>query len=65
VTASREAWLAVVQDGDEPANQETELVTLEGATARPGATIELTDGRRITLLEPAALPASRDRAAAA
>lgn len=47
----REAWLAVVQDGDE--TEETELVTLEGAHAEPGATIELTDGRRITLIEPA------------
>lgn len=50
---AREAWLAVVQDGDEPHDQETELVTLEGLTAEPGATIETTDGRRITLLEPA------------
>jgi hypothetical protein len=49
----REAWLAVVQNGEEPEDQETELVTLEGLTAYAGATIETTDGRRITLLEPA------------
>lgn len=50
--AEREAWLAVVQDGEDGV-EETELVTLEGAHAEPGATIELTDGRRITLVSPA------------
>jgi hypothetical protein len=54
MNALRESWLAVVQDGDEPHDQETELVTLEGAHAEPGATIELTDGTRITLVEPVA-----------
>lgn len=50
---AREAWLAVVQHGDEPADTDTEIVTLERAHAEPGATIELTDGTRITLTEPA------------
>lgn len=50
--ADRESWLAVVQTGDDPADQETELVTLEGVHAEAGGTIELTDGQRITLLEP-------------
>lgn len=53
MTGQRESWLCVVQDGDEPFDQETELVTLEGVTGRPGGTIELTDGRRITLTAPA------------
>lgn len=48
---SRESWFAVVQDGDD--QEETELVTLDGITAVPGATIEMTDGQRITLVEPA------------
>lgn len=52
--ADREAWLAVVQHGDDEHDQDTELVTLEGITAAPGATIELTDGQRITLVEQAA-----------
>lgn len=47
----REAWLAVVQDAD--GSEETEVVTLEGATGTAGATIELTDGSRITLTAPA------------
>jgi hypothetical protein len=51
--AERESWLAVVQHGDDDHEQDTELVTLEGVEAKPGATIELTDGQRITLLEPA------------
>lgn len=55
MSAEREAWLAVVQDGDE---QETELVTLEGLTAQAGATIETTDGRRITLTAPAGAKAA-------
>ena len=49
----REAWLGVVQDGDDPSAQETEVVTLEGLHGKPGATIETTDGRRIQLVEPA------------
>lgn len=53
MTAETEAWLGIVQDGDEPGDQETEVVTLSGLRAEPGATIETTDGRRITLLEPA------------
>lgn len=52
--ADCESWIAVVQSGDERERQETELVTLEGCHADAGAVIELTDGRRITLLEPAA-----------
>jgi hypothetical protein len=48
---AREAWLGVVQDGDDPSDQETELVTLEKIKAEPGATIEISDGRRITLIE--------------
>jgi hypothetical protein len=51
--ADREAWLAHVQNGDGPSDEETELVTLEGVHAEAGGTIELTDGRRITLVEPA------------
>lgn len=46
-----EAWTAVVQDAD--GQEETELVTLRGAHAEPGATIETTDGQRITLVAPA------------
>lgn len=53
----REAWLAVVQDGDSPEDQETEIVTLEGVHAEAGGTIELTDGRRITLMEPTGVAA--------
>jgi len=49
MTTSRDAWLAVVQDGDD---QETELVTIESVDGQP-RTIELTSGVRITLLEPA------------
>lgn len=53
---STSSWLAVVQRGDEEHDQETELVTLRGISAEQGAeaTIELTDGTRITLVEPAA-----------
>jgi hypothetical protein len=53
----RQAWIAVVQDGDEPDDQETELVTLDGVHADAGGTIELTNGQRITLLEPAGVAA--------
>lgn len=53
MSAQREAWLCVVQHGDSEHDQESEVVTLEGLTAEPGATIELTDGVRVTLLEPA------------
>lgn len=53
MSAQREAWLAVVQHGDNQYDQESEVVTLEGLTAEPGATIEMTDGSRVTLLEPA------------
>ena len=53
--SQRESWLAVVQDGDGPEEQETEIVTLEGrGHLEAGDVIELTDGRRITLMEPAA-----------
>lgn len=54
VTKPREAWMAVVQSGDDEHQQETEVVTLERAHAEAGATIELTDGTRITLVEPVA-----------
>lgn len=50
--SERTAWLAVVQRGDEIDEQETEVVTLEGVSASPGATIETTDGTRITLTAP-------------
>jgi hypothetical protein len=49
----RESWVAVVQHGDDEHEQDTEIVTLEGVRAEPGGTIELTDGQRITLVEPA------------
>lgn len=51
MSASREAWLAVIQDGDEP--EETEVVTVEGGTLEPGATIEITNGVRVTITAPA------------
>ena len=50
MSTAREAWLAVVQDAD--GNEETELVTIESVNGEP-RTIEMTDGSRITLLEPA------------
>ena len=51
------AFVAVVQDAD--GNQETELVTItDGALP----VIELTDGTRITCLEPAATPARAEAA---
>ena len=55
MTALTESWIAVVQRGDEAHEQETELVTLRGVRPEQGeeATIELTDGTRITLVEPA------------
>jgi hypothetical protein len=40
-----------VQDAD--GNQETELVTGTGGPLLPGATLELTDGTRITCVQPA------------
>lgn len=52
MTVSREAWLAVVQHGDDRSEQDTELVTVEFVDGEP-RTIEATDGLRITLLEPA------------
>lgn len=54
-SVSREAWLATVQSGDDPTDQETELVTVEFHDGEP-AIIELTNGQRITLLEPAKTP---------
>lgn len=57
----REAWLGVVQRGS---REETELVTLEGISAEYGATIETTDGIRITLTEPAGGDSPRDLEAA-
>lgn len=45
----RDAWLAIVQDGDD--SEETELVFLDGIIALEGATIETTAGVRITLTE--------------
>lgn len=55
----REAWIVVVQNDHE---EETEVVTLEGVTATPGATIEGTDGQRITFVEPAGVEAARQAA---
>lgn len=55
MSVSREAWLAVVQNGDDPVDQESELVTIEFVDGAP-RTIETTDGRRITLLEPVGEP---------
>lgn len=46
-----QAWIAVVQDAD--GNEETEVVTITSSTAREGTIIDLTDGTRITLVEPA------------
>lgn len=60
MSTTTEAWHAVVQDAD--GEQEAEIVTLTGAHAEPGATIELTDGVRITLSAPAG--ETPDRAAA-
>lgn len=59
-TTTRKAWTAVVQDAD--GNQETEVVTITDAETLP--VIELTDGTRITCVEPAGEHESRDRAAA-
>jgi hypothetical protein len=53
VASKREAWIGVVQNGDDPAEQETEVVTFERIHGEAGGVIELTDGRRITLTEPA------------
>lgn len=53
MAVSREAWLATVQNGDEASEQHDELVTIEFVDGEP-RTIEMTDGQRITLLEPAA-----------
>jgi hypothetical protein len=52
VAVSREAYVAVVQNGDAPTDQETELVTIEFVDGEP-STIETTGGQRITLLHPA------------
>jgi argininosuccinate synthase len=52
MSVSREAWLATVQNGDEISEQHDELVTIEFVDGEP-RTIEMTDGQRITLLEPA------------
>ncbi len=51
-----ESWLAVVQDAD--GNEETEVVTFSARTfsgphLRAGMTLEITNGMRIVLLEPA------------
>ena len=53
-----EAWLAVVQDTD--GNEESELVTISYPDGLP--VIELTDGSRITAVEPA-VETARDAAA--
>ena len=50
--ARREAWLATVQRGEHPSDQETELVTIERDGDGPPV-IELTDGTRIQCVEPA------------
>lgn len=53
--SARESWLAVVQDGDKPDEQETEVVTLAaGLHGQPGDAIEISNGVRIVLVERAA-----------
>ncbi len=47
----RQAWLAVVQHGDDEP-EETEVVTIEQGEGLPPV-IELTDGTRITCVSPA------------
>ncbi len=51
--AIREAWIATVQHGDDPTDQETELVTIEREGDFGPPIIELTDGTRIQCVEPA------------
>jgi hypothetical protein len=57
MTATKEAFLAVVQHGDN-APEETELVNVETDDAGL-LTIELTDGTRITCVEPVGPSAGR------
>lgn len=64
MSVSREAYVAVVQDGDDVTSQETELVTVEYVDGEP-YTIELTNGQRITLLHPADEAVEPERAQAA
>ncbi|MFL5911447.1 MAG: hypothetical protein ACJ768_12835 [Gaiellaceae bacterium] len=52
MAVSREAYVALVQRGDDAHDQETELVTVEYVDGELN-TIEMTDGQRITLLAPA------------
>jgi hypothetical protein len=59
MTVDRESWLVLVQDGDD---QETELVTLDRVRAEAGGTIETTDGRRLTFVEPAGVAPDREAA---
>jgi hypothetical protein len=47
----REAWLSVLQDAD--GREETELVTIERNTDGAPPVIELTNGIRVTCIEPA------------
>lgn len=61
--ADRQSWLAVIQRGEEPADTDTEVVTLDGMSAEAGATIELTSGERITLVEAAGTAAGGKAAA--
>lgn len=63
MSVSREAYVAVVQNGDAPTDQETELVTVEYVDGEPRV-IELTNGQRITLLQPADEAEQADRRAA-
>jgi hypothetical protein len=50
----RESWLAVVQTAD--GEEETELVVIDAAPGCPPV-IELSDGVRITCVEPVGVPA--------
>jgi hypothetical protein len=59
----REAWLCVHQDADD--NQETELITIERASADSPPVIELTNDVRITCTQPAAMSAAHAERAAA
>lgn len=49
ISTAREAWLVLLESGD--GDQETELVTLDGITVQAGATLEGTNGQRLTFLE--------------
>lgn len=58
----RETWVAVVQTGDEEHEQETELVTVEYRDGKPSV-IDVWNGQRIELLEPASAAAEEEHRA--